>query len=489
MSTRQSKHALPSVFRPGAEATRAEAQRLTKPLSPAARASGTDTSQRLGSRQSNHALVCVCVCVLTCTQRGKKFSLGAALLGTPAVRGYANPAQRVPDAWLLLFIEQHADSAVLSGLFTSCRAGKDLVLQAARKATLQLRVADRKPAGKWRTLLLRVVGRSPDSDWRRQLAAAGKALAVRGARPTRLMLGRLPDRSGKPPHSPPPPPPECLARLAMVAQRLHRVGAGITELVIDVWSTGWDMGPLVCDLAQACPNVRSLEIVCFDEYTRIALPPPAQWPQLTCIRLSYTSERRCIDAQAVWPQIAAYMHQLTTLVLPGRHWTGEGGCPWDLLFSQRPLTPHTNTPHATIPAPLTPTTTFPLTHLECVEWLDAELLGLLLKHTPHLEHLTVQDIFMDNMDPVCEGTVWGLKTLELKLYQHSDSPGLLCWDEFCYLLRVLPRPRTGRTRLRAEYDTYIEVSKVQVRQVACLSGVCLCCYEHRQRASTVALCT
>ncbi len=186
----------------------------------------------------------VCVCVLTCTQRGKRFSLGSALLGAKPARNCYSPGQQAPDAWLLQLIEQHADGAVLSGLSASCRAGRDLVLQAARKATLQLRVADRKPTGKWWTLLLRVVGRTPDDDWRRQLAAAGKALAVRGARPTSLVLQRIRGYEALyMPRNRPPPPPECLARLALVPKYLHRQGAGITELVIDVWGGGWDMGP------------------------------------------------------------------------------------------------------------------------------------------------------------------------------------------------------------------------------------------------------
>ncbi len=69
----------------------------------------------------------------------QQFSLAAAVFGWPPAPGHAAPAS-VPDAWLLQFREKHATAApaVLSGIFTSCRSGRDWVLGTAPKATLTL---------------------------------------------------------------------------------------------------------------------------------------------------------------------------------------------------------------------------------------------------------------------------------------------------------------------------------------------------------------
>ncbi len=176
-----------------------------------------NASQRVCAMQSDHALCCAFIL------QAENFSLGGAMLGAPAADGYANSSQQAPDAWLLCFAKHHADAAVYSGLFRSCRGGRDLALRYARKAALQLLVADSKP----------------DGVWRRHLAAVRRALGVRGALPTSLQIRRLADERVAEPGTEPGQqqsvPAGYLARLAMVPKQLTGVGMGITNLDLDVW--------------------------------------------------------------------------------------------------------------------------------------------------------------------------------------------------------------------------------------------------------------
>ncbi len=67
-----------------------------------------------------------------------EFSLGGALFDWPVADGHAQPQLLVPDAWLLVFKDQHACPGVLSGIFTSCRAGRDWALSTADHVALTL---------------------------------------------------------------------------------------------------------------------------------------------------------------------------------------------------------------------------------------------------------------------------------------------------------------------------------------------------------------
>lgn len=359
-------------------------------------------------------------CMRCALQAGDEFSLGAAMLRAPPADGYASPHQVVPHAWLLRFAKHHAD--VLGGLFICCRGGRDLALQCARTGKLCLRVADREP----------------DGDWLRQLAAVREALTLRGVAPTRLRIAR--PRVGKPHHVPPdlpPPTPQCLARLALVFQHLDGVCAGVTELALDVCSRGWDMGPCLSQLAGICRNVASLEIEIHEQGMPI-LPHPSQWPHLTSIKLSYREFGPDLKSTAVLPQIAPYMPQLKSLVLPGNV------CSWDPLF------PHTSPPH------------LPHTHLHLGGYLCSELCHKLLTHTPHLKHLSVRELGVWHKETAFVGKVWGLETLRVhNFWDHIDG------DELYRDLKALPRARTGRTYLRMDYELYINVLGEQVRQCEC----------------------
>ncbi len=103
----------------------------------------------------------------------RRFSLAAALFpGFPAAEGCAQPQQCVPDSWLLSFREHHADAEVLAGLFTSCPAGRDYVLETAVIARLQLDTT---------------VAQDP-FQWLAQLRAVKQHLITRGTLRTTLSL-------------------------------------------------------------------------------------------------------------------------------------------------------------------------------------------------------------------------------------------------------------------------------------------------------------
>lgn len=229
----------------------------------------------------------------------------------------------------------------------------------------------------------------------------------------------------------------------------------------------------ICQLAHAFPNTHSLEITCFDSNTSIALPPPSQWPQLVCIRLPYSGEYSHFDADAVWPHIAAYMPQLTRLIFPTPDVLYGHCC--DTLFnvSQSPThVPITNTPHSIPPSPTALPTTFPLTHFKYHLWLDDELLDALVTHAPHLQYLSVRELYLYGDEHA--GKVWGLQTLDLNFdgdctghIRNLDSSSMF-WQ-----LASLPRPRAGRTCLRAECDLELIVSDVHV-SAPVSHGFCLC---------------
>lgn len=68
--------------------------------------------------------------------RAGKFCLAGALFGWPAADGYQSPGQTAPDSWRAQFIKT-AGGWALAGLFSSCRSGRDMVLEQAPKASLR----------------------------------------------------------------------------------------------------------------------------------------------------------------------------------------------------------------------------------------------------------------------------------------------------------------------------------------------------------------
>ncbi len=303
--------------------------------------------------------------------------------------GYASPDQLAPDAWLLCFARHHADAAVWSGLFSSCRSGRDFVLTRARQAALTLTCDDQPP----------------DAGWRQLLLAVRHALAVRGARPTSISAQHdRDDRSHKERH--------WLTRLLLLPGVLAGVGEGVTELDLDLRGN-CDIGPVLALMACACPHTTGLSIEYNSNQQAMILPHPSQWPRLRSLR--YPKQSESINAGRLWPHIVPYTTQLTTLQLPRCYQQ----VPWSLLFP----------PH--LPA------TLPLTHLETEEGLDDMLVNKLLTHAPHLTYLVVHDIGEGLQGDRLEvgayrDRVWGVS--ELKLIWWRSEPDVLS------RLVLLPKP-------------------------------------------------
>lgn len=339
-----------------------------------------------------------------CAQVPKPLSFGSAMLGAPAADHWCAPSQLVPDAWLLCFTKHHADAAVWSGLFRTCRGGRDLALRAARQAALTLPCFDQEP----------------DAGWERQLATVRDALSVRGARPTRLRLPGLQTdgedqinfHTGR----------TCDAwarRLALMPGRLVGVGQGITKLDLSLWGE-WEYGVFLTQLAWACPNVTSLQLKLpytlkpnFTSPQPPPIPPRSLWPKLTSLRVPQGS----VDTDWLVQHVAPYMGQLTTLQLPS--------CPyyqtvqWPALFPQYPTT--TNTP---------------LTHFTANAQLTDGLLSELLAHAPGLESLSVREVAVQSV--AFRDRVWGLKEIGMcGCYQRVSLESLT----------LLPKSRCGSLRV------------------------------------------
>lgn len=174
----------------------------------------------------------------------KEFSLGAAAFGFSPADGYADPDQRAPDAWVLQFRRQHADAAVWSGLFSSCRGGRDFALIHARTAVLTLRCADAVP----------------DDGWRAQLAAVRQALETRGAASTSLRVQPIGEAG--------------MAKLSLLLGQLWGAGVGVTAVVM---LGRRDVSSLMIAVAAAFPNATHVSL-----WSR-TLPPRTQWPRLTSL--------------------------------------------------------------------------------------------------------------------------------------------------------------------------------------------------------------
>ncbi len=322
------------------------------------------------------------VCHKKLAQAVKKFSLGAAVLGCVPADGCDTPIQEAPDAWLLCFIEQHADAAVWSGLFISCRGGRQLALTHARKATLMLHCAHRVP----------------DEGWQAQLVAVRQALSVRGAQSTRvklrpfIALGDGPD------------PYLWVARMGLVPGMLWGVGRGVTELDVDLES--WSQtGALSSTLASSFPNITSLTLM------GSMLPTPALWPRLQSIDVS--SHRG--EEKWLLQTIADYLPQLKSLKLPSDY---HGRRDWSSLFGRSYYHPV----HS------------PLTHFEANSTLTDQVAVRLTVVAPGLEHLSVYRIAADTGQYT--DAPWSLKHLQIT--ERMDAAEVLP------ALARLPRPVGGR---------------------------------------------
>ncbi len=103
---------------------------------------------------------------------GRKFSLGAALVDGVPADDCAAAGEHVPETWLALFATKHASPDVLLGLFSSSKAGRDVVLATAPTVTLTLTTTTQYTY----------------DEWMARLGAVREALTTRAGRDTTLVL-------------------------------------------------------------------------------------------------------------------------------------------------------------------------------------------------------------------------------------------------------------------------------------------------------------
>lgn len=330
--------------------------------------------------------------LLTMPRAQQAYPLTAALLGLPDTE---SESDEVPTAWLEAFEAQHVDSAVLLGLFTSCRAGRAWSLTHARRATLRLDTADKL----WRNP-------SPDQ-LQRQLAAAAQALATRGARPTALHV--LIDDNER----------SASALQFLSAQLQGTAGSGITELTVTGPERLGEAAVARCSAAlhsflqHAAAHLPALTTLTLKSCACV-LPPPQTLPSLTSLvlhmpvqREPYAPESRdivLIDPNPFFRSVSTYLPQLTALTIDDYfHYLMsiyDAVDAWHLLFRN-------NTTHT-------------LRELSTDSSLSDWLVRLLVDHAPGLERLSVWEL--DEYGFNQGSRQWGVRKLTTRLQVGPLAP-------------------------------------------------------------------
>lgn len=235
-------------------------------------------------------------------QPERQASLGALFFGFPAQDADRGSDAQAPDAWQILFATEHADAGLLWGILCTCRAGRDFILQTAKKAKLRLDFSAEQPAGVWE----------------RRLSAVQQALASRGNKRTKLALtvgtDSLPAFTTAAVLLRDPVP--SISKLRLRAAAVYAEDIQPADRIIT--------GLLQC-AAPSFTNLRSLSI----KFALSTLPPPSQLPHLTelTVRLPYG----CIPepdnpiVQVPCKSIAPFLPQLQCLKLDGPNWPVDDG--------------------------------------------------------------------------------------------------------------------------------------------------------------------
>lgn len=279
-----------------------------------------------------------------------RFPLGSAIFpGFPHAPDCTSPTQYAPDSWRKDFEDQHQDGAVLSGLHTTCRAGRDYALQTADQATLRLDTTQEKPS----------------AEWLKQLCAVKSGLKTRGPKDTSLQL--LCDAG-----------PASGARLMSIVAELQDSLVGINGLEFKTKPGCLDGDACTLFLRGASPFLPRLEHIIFDG-TAWPLPPPTVAPNVWELRvwLDGSSDNQDLDTlNDVFTSIGPWLQQLVSLEIQVSSWLS-----WEMDL--------TAWPRALFNAGQTTTT---LTKLGLSYVLDDTLMTLILAHTPALVFLDVFDI-------------------------------------------------------------------------------------------------
>ncbi len=178
--------------------------------------------------------------------RERDVSLASRLFGFTATPGCHSAQQQAPDAWVRQLITQHPE--VRLGLFTSCRAGRELILQTSPKSRVCIAV-DNQLSRRARA---------------RQLSSVLEAIRVRSPLPTALVFEW--DSNV----------PETVQVLLALPERFRAV----RDLITAVWLEDLDegdsevAGQFVQRAAQVFPSLTTLTAPC------CIFPAPSALPGL-----------------------------------------------------------------------------------------------------------------------------------------------------------------------------------------------------------------
>lgn len=236
------------------------------------------------------------------------FSLGGALFGFPAADGHVLPDEAVPEAWLLLFVEEYADSGVYAGVLTACKTGQTWVLRTAPKARLSCHTRGAKSMAA-------------------RLTRDRAALAVRGALPTHL--GVTCDGS-----------PQSEAMCQAITDMLSGYGSGVTSLEASEHG-GNQLSAVYTGFIQRAPsvfpNLRVLEL----SPCPPSLPPPSAWPQLRDLRVYVDTDNTTQEYRdSCFRSCAPYLSHVTAITAGRQNYVDDGNelC-WSVLFTGAAHTP------------------------------------------------------------------------------------------------------------------------------------------------------
>lgn len=348
-------------------------------------------------------------------QEGQEpFPLASALFGFAPATDNASPAkqqqeqvsdeqppgsdEQPPGAWLQVFISEHADAGVFSGLIPSCKSGRRWVLQTAPSARLTLDYSKHQLS----------------------MAEVHAALRERGPRPLSLVI----ECRVASPRTYEARSQSMLACLASLPEQLAATDSGITDIRLSVPSLDMPT-PLSTFLHSLGPHLPHLTTLHLDTCV-CALPPPSHLPTLTHLSL-WSKGANWPDvstaAPAVYASVAAYMPQLIHL---GCHISEEWPKPWAALLN---------------PA----TTAYKLTSLDTPLRLTDTLLRLLMQCAPALKRLSVFGIV-----GLAEGFTdmqWGVEHLTV---------------QFWFQLPFLPRPAVGPLKVTVENGCRLPVLSDEV---------------------------
>ncbi len=256
----------------------------------------------------------------------KRFSLGAALFGSPPADEHEGPAQQAPDAFLLRLWELSTEDE-LSGFFQAGRASRDALLASADSATL--------------TIDFTTV--QPDQDaWSTRLTLLQQALITRGERgSTKVSIICTREQSNTP-------------AFQQVATMLAGTGQAVDMLVflkVPQGQNAPDSTALAGFLQTAAPGLGRLDGLSF-ECGPCCVPAPAVLPRLGCLRMTLEPGADPSVIVATLTSIRPYLGQLWSLAvgLPTPDAAEPDNFPWHTLF------PPTTVAAAAVAAPTTTAT-------------------------------------------------------------------------------------------------------------------------------------